>query len=57
MSEEMKRPTYDEMVDNAVKQIIRAFGKGSDLHGACATIVNSSANWGAENVRNKEKNK
>lgn len=41
-------PTFnemDEMVDSAVLRIIRAFGKGEDLRGACWSIVNSSVNW------------
>lgn len=38
-------PTFDELVDNAVAQIIRAFGKGEDLRGACWAIVNGTARW------------
>ncbi len=46
-SEVKTPPTFDQLVDNAVAQIIRAFGKGEDLRGACWAIVNGSANWGA----------
>ena len=45
--------TFNEMVDNAVSQVIRAFGKGEDLHGACYSIVNATAVWAQD--REKER--
>ncbi|KKM06003.1 hypothetical protein LCGC14_1748320 [marine sediment metagenome] len=40
-----KEVTFEELVDSGVQQIIRAFGKGEDLHGAVWAIVTGTANW------------
>ncbi len=50
-----KKLTFDEMVDEGVKAIIRAFGKGEDLRGAVAYIVCGTAQWTATNIKEKEK--
>lgn len=46
-----KRLTHQEMVDEGVKVIIRAFGKGEDLHGAVWQIVTSTAMWTEANLK------
>ncbi len=43
--------TFDDMVEFAIGRVITAFGKGEDLRGAMWLVVNSSANWGAENEK------
>lgn len=50
-----KRLTYDEMVDEGVKTIIRAFGKGEDLHGAVWQIVTGTALWTEANLKAAKK--
>ncbi len=40
-----KRLTYDELVDEGVKAIIRSFGRGEDLRGAVSFIVRATALW------------
>lgn len=46
-----KRRTHEEMVDEGVKTIIRAFGKGQDLHGAVWQIVTGTALWTEANLK------
>jgi hypothetical protein len=43
--------TFEDMVEFAISQVISAFGKGENLRGAMWLVVNSSANWGAENEK------
>lgn len=50
-----KRLTYDEMVDEGVKLVIGAFGKGEDLRGAVSMIVIGTSNWTEANLKEKEK--
>ena len=52
-----KRATFDEMTNWALQEILSAFGKGRDLESAVFQIVNSSANWGAENVKESQRKK
>lgn len=47
--------TFDEMVDEGVKAIIRAFGKGEDLRGAVFYIVQGTSQWTADVLKEKEK--
>ncbi len=49
-----KRLTYDEMVDEGVKLVIRAFGKDEDLHGAISVLVSGTALWAKANLEAKE---
>lgn len=46
--------TFEDMVDEGVKAVIRSFGKGEDLHGAVWYIVNATARWAHEKAT-KEK--
>lgn len=43
-----KRLTHDELIEDGISQILRAFGKGEDLRGAVWYIVTASAQWGAD---------
>jgi hypothetical protein len=45
--------TFDDMVDDAVRRVLQAFGKGEDLRGACYNIVNSTAMWACELERKR----
>ena len=47
----MEPLTYDEMVDEGVKLVISAFGKGEDLHGAMAMFVSGVSNWTQQNIK------
>ena len=49
--------TFDQMVDSAVAQVIRSFGKGEDLRGACWCIVSSTARWAQEQEKERKKGK
>lgn len=50
-----KRLTYDEMVDEGVKLVISAFGKGEDLRGSVSLMVSATALWTEANLKEKEK--
>ena len=52
-----KRLTYDEMVDEGVKLVIRAFGKGEDLRGAISVLVSGTALWAEANLKAEKKGK
>jgi len=52
-----KRLTHAEMVDAGVQTIIRAFGKGEDLHGAVWQIVTGVSIWTERNLEEAEKKK
>jgi len=55
MAKRKDPPTFDDMVDYGVSQVIKAFGKGEDLRGAVSSIVMVTAQWGADNRdRHKE---
>ena len=41
-----KKIKFEDLVDDGIRQILRAFGKGEDLHGAVWAIVNNAAYWG-----------
>ena len=43
--------TYDEMVDEGVGLVIRAFGKGEDLRGAISVLVSGTALWAQANLK------
>ncbi len=47
----MKRLTHEEMVDEGVRLVISAFGKGEDLHGAMSLIVCGVSNWTQQNMK------
>jgi len=49
-----KRLTYDEMVDEGVKLVIRAFGKGEDLRGAVSLLISGTSLWTEANLKEKE---
>ena len=46
--------TFDDMVEYAVSRVIRAFGKGEDLRGACYSIVRASAQWALDVEKEKQ---
>ena len=52
-----KRLTYDEMVDEGIRLVISAFGKGEDLHGAMSMFVVGVSNWTKANMEEAEKTK
>ena len=43
--------TYNEMVDEGVRLILTAFGKGEDLRGAVSMIVIGTSNWTEANIK------
>ena len=49
--------TYDEMIDWAEKEVLRAFNKGESLHESVAGIVNSCALWGVRNIELRQNEK
>ncbi len=49
--------TFDDMVENAVSQVIRAFGKGEDLRGACYSIVMATSIWAVEREKERKNGK
>lgn len=52
-----KRLTHEEMVDEGVKAVIRAFGKGEDLRGAVWQIVTGTALWTEANLKEEKRKK
>jgi len=49
--------SYDDLVQDGVAAILRSFGKGEDLRGAVAYIIQASAQWGADNAKAQESKK
>jgi len=49
--------SYDDLVQDGVAAILRSFGKGEDLRGAVAYIIQASAQWGADNAKARESKK
>lgn len=47
--------TFEDLIDEGVKAIIRSFGKGEDLRGAVWYICTATARWADENARKKSK--
>ena len=50
-----KELTFDDLVEEGVKAILRAFGKGEDLDGAVYYIVNGTAQWSYDRGYRKAK--
>jgi len=46
---EDKSPSLEAMADFAVKSVLRALGKGSDLHSEMIGVIMHAAAWGADN--------
>lgn len=52
-----KETTFEDLVDNGILQIARAFGKGEDLRGAVWAICAGTANWATQETEKRLKEK
>lgn len=56
MAKKLKPLTLEEMIDEGVKLVIGAFGKGEDLRGAVTMIIVGTSNWTEQNLKEYDKN-
>ncbi len=54
--EKEKEVTFEDLVNNGILQIARAFGKGEDLRGAVWAICAGTANWSEDQVKKRKDN-
>ncbi len=55
MAKKQEEMTFEDLVDEGVKAIIRSFGKGEDLRGAVWYICTATTIWADENAKKDKK--